>query len=93
MSETPKPRRVLNIGRRFTPVIEKKEGEPKVRKYGNKLSRRMLRRKGIAQASIIERHLNDARLAKDAVADLADNSHQRRRYIEADRLERKEARR
>jgi hypothetical protein len=79
----------LSIGRRFDPATKPRDGVV-VRRYGDKLLRRRLRRNAIAHASKVERALKRCREDDLEVAQLATNSHQRKRAIAADRTERNE---
>lgn len=81
-------RYILHVGRRFTTTTDK---DPKFRyvRYGNKIARRIERRRAIGQRSRIERAITSAREDKAEDAQLASNSHERRRFIEAGRAERR----
>ena len=58
----------------------------------DKFARRMIRKMSFAERSRIGKKLFEYRIKKFELAKLADNSHERQRFYEADRIERREGR-
>ena len=79
--------KVLHIGNRFTP----KDETAKVNRRGNKLERRLQRRRALRASSTVERAIAEARANSAEVTNLATNSHEAKRYAEAARRERQGA--
>ncbi len=71
-----------SIGKRFKATANAPSGKL------SKLERRMLRRQGMRASSKIERSLSDGRRVVENAASMATNSHEAKRHVEADRLER-----
>jgi hypothetical protein len=76
---------VVNAGRRFRPALP--DGTKTENLY-NKAERRRLRGEAMRASSRIDNALKRCREDDHEVAELAENSHQRRRAITADRIER-----